>query len=156
MWLVQCGYWNVVSVMWWWWCDELPPSPLCMWRGPYLGSRVVPHLRGERGRVSCYSSGSLEGVSLPRQRPSRTLKTLSNSKPYIVCFLQLRDLRIWKISWMILVLIVFFHFSLRDFLNLVFRDSLEKGLNRFLNIRLRELQFVSHKFCSMCNFYKCN
>ena len=24
-------------------------------------SRVVPHLRGESGRVSCHSSGSLEG-----------------------------------------------------------------------------------------------
>ena len=37
------------------------PSPLWKWRGPYLVSRVVPHLRGERGWVSCHSSGSLEG-----------------------------------------------------------------------------------------------
>ena len=27
-------------------------------------SRVVPHLRGERGRVSCHSSSSLEGGCL--------------------------------------------------------------------------------------------
>ena len=28
---------------------------------PYLVSRVVPHQRGEKGWVFCYSSGSLEG-----------------------------------------------------------------------------------------------
>ena len=40
----------------WYW----PPSPLWKWRRSYLVSRVVPHLRGERGWVSCHSSGSLE------------------------------------------------------------------------------------------------
>ena len=40
---------------------RIPPPPLWKWRGPYLVSRVVPHLRGERGWVSCYSSGSMEG-----------------------------------------------------------------------------------------------
>ena len=32
-----------------------------------------------------------KGVALPRQRSSKTLKTLSNLKAYIVGFLQLRD-----------------------------------------------------------------
>ena len=37
------------------------PSPLWTWRGPYLVSRVLPHLRGERRWVSCHSSSSLIG-----------------------------------------------------------------------------------------------
>ena len=53
-WLVVVGGW-----WWWWWW---PPSPPWKWRGPYLVIRVVPHLMGERGWVSCQSSGSLAEV----------------------------------------------------------------------------------------------
>ena len=47
----DCGGW------YWWW----PPSLLWKRRGLYLVRRVVPHIRCERGWVSCHSSGSLEG-----------------------------------------------------------------------------------------------
>ena len=40
---------------------RIPPSRLWKWRGPYLVCRVVPHLRRERGWVSCHSSSSLKG-----------------------------------------------------------------------------------------------
>ena len=39
-----------------------------------------------------------KGAALPRQRSSRTLKKLSNSRAYIVCFLLLRDKRISETS----------------------------------------------------------
>ena len=75
---------------------NLKNTPLCKWRGPYVVSRVVPHPRGERGWVSCHSSGSLEG-GCPSS--AEVIKdTLSNSRAHIVCFLQLRNVRISKIS----------------------------------------------------------
>ena len=77
---------------------DLPPSPLWKWRGPYfVSSRVVPHLRGEREWVSHCSIIPVywKEVALPWQRWSRTLKTSSSLRSYIVAverFLYLRDL----------------------------------------------------------------
>ena len=80
------------------------------WRGPYLVSRVVPHLRSE---CPVIHPVHWKGVSLPRQRSSRTLKTLSNCKGFyrvfsaVERFLYLRDffyyfdrflISVWEIS----------------------------------------------------------
>ena len=44
---------------------RIPKYPLWKGRGPYLVSRVVPHLaRGERGWVSCHSSNQPDGPVL--------------------------------------------------------------------------------------------
>ena len=91
------------------------PSPILKWRGPYLGSRVVPHLRGERGECPVIPLVHWKGVALPRQRSSRTLKTLSNCKCFysvfsaVEWFLYLRDFFYYFDR--------FFNFCLRDFFN---------------------------------------
>ena len=63
-----------------------------------------------------------KGVALPRQRSSRTLKTLYITLAFIVCFQYLQICNI----------------CLRDFLILVFRDFLKKGLRDFFNSGLRD------------------
>ena len=50
---LQCNMHNAM-------CKNTPISTVEVKRA-YLVSRVVPHLRGERGWVSCHSSRSLEG-----------------------------------------------------------------------------------------------
>ena len=62
--------------------------------------RVVPHLRVE---CPVIPPVHWKGVALPRQRSSRTLRTLFNSRTYIVGYLQLRDLHISEISPIIFV-----------------------------------------------------
>ena len=112
----------------------IPPFPL---RGLNLLSRVVPHLRGERGEYPVIPPVHLKKVALPRQRSSRTLKTFTNLSAYIVCFLQLRDFCISEITHIILFdrffnlyflnrgLNRYFDLWLRDFLNQVFKDFLK-------------------------------
>ena len=128
-------WWLVMVVVggdggWWW-----PPSPLWTWRGPYFVSRVLPYLRGERRWVSCQSSGSLEGVALPRQRSSRTLKTSSNCKGFysvvsaVGRFLYLRDFFFYFDG--------FFNMCLRDFLNKFFKDFWNGDLRDLCNERCK-------------------
>ena len=80
-------------------------------------SRVVPHLRGERGRVSCHSSGSLEGGC-----PS-SAEVIEDTEDFIqiqglyslfTAFERFLNLRDFLNSFNLIDL---FHLSLRDFLN---------------------------------------
>ena len=85
----------VVGVGWWWWwvvVDSLLVVGSGWWLWVVVVSRVVPHLRGE-----CPVILPWKGLALPRQRSSRTLKTLSNCKGFysvffaVERFLYLRD-----------------------------------------------------------------
>ena len=88
------------------WCkvQEFPHLHYGSEEGPTLW--IVPHLRGERGRVSCHSFSSLEGGALPEKRLWRTLKTLYNFKGLFEIFPYLRYFLVYR-----------FFLSLKDFLN---------------------------------------
>ena len=88
-------------------------------------SRIVPHLKGE---CPVIPPVHWKGVVLPRQRSSRTLKTLSNCKDFYSLFSAFE--RLLELFWFDR----FFYLSLRDFLNKVFRDSLKRCLNSFFSI----------------------
>ena len=71
--------------------------------GPYLVSRVVPHLRVRGGECPVIPQVHWKGVALPRQRSSRTLKTLSNCKGFYSVFSAVERFCIWEISFIILI-----------------------------------------------------
>ena len=71
----------------------------------WLGKSLTLGVRG--GECPVIPRVYWKGDALPRLRSSRTLRTLFNSRAYIVCFLQLRDLNIWEIFLMILVWWIF-------------------------------------------------
>ena len=99
--------------------------------------------------------------------------TLSNLRAYIDCFLQLRDLRDFFNYFGLINFFLskferfwvdrFFSLSLRDFLNYVFRDSINKSLNRVFRElfhfatcaicnmwNLEQVQFGTHAICNTC------
>ena len=56
-----------------------------------------------------------KGVAFPRQRSSRTLKTLANLRAYIVCFLQF-EISVFEICLKLVWLVRFFDLCLKDLL----------------------------------------
>ena len=66
-------------------------------------SRVIPHLRGERGWGSCHSSGSLEGGCPSSAEVIEDTEDFIQFADLYSLFLKLRDLHIWEISLIILV-----------------------------------------------------
>ena len=56
------------------------------------GKRALRGVRG--GECPVIPPVHWKGFALPQQRSSRTLKTISNSRAYIVCFLKSRELHI--------------------------------------------------------------
>ena len=55
------------------------------------GSRVVPHLRGERSDCPAIPPVHWKGVALSRQRSLRTPRLYPIVRAFKVCFLKVRD-----------------------------------------------------------------